>query len=162
MSLPHIQMLCTAAVDFAVFSFFWAASRLLFDPLRKFPGPRLAALTRWYEFCYDVIKDGIFAKQFPRQHQKYGAILRIGPNHLHVNDPDFYKEVFRNQTSYHKSHYFYRSLRIGDSIISMTDSHQHKAYRTIINPLFSKASLDPFQATVNEIVERAANILRKG
>lgn len=33
-----------------------AIYRLLLSPIRKFPGPRLAALTWWYEFYYDVIK----------------------------------------------------------------------------------------------------------
>ena len=95
--------------------------RAYFHPLSKFPGPRLAGLSRWYEFYYDVIKSGSFTKKLPALHQKYGkfmssiarskcsyadgfvgAIVRIQPEHLHVNDPEFYREyvlVFQSPTS---------------------------------------------------------------
>jgi len=33
-------------------------SRVFLSPLRHIPGPKLAALTSWYEFYYDVIQQG--------------------------------------------------------------------------------------------------------
>lgn len=48
--------------------------RLFFHPLSKFPGPRLAAVTRWYEFYYDVVRGGISVKRYPALHKQYGML----------------------------------------------------------------------------------------
>lgn len=47
--------------------------RLYFHPLAAFPGPRLAAATAWWEFYYDVVRDGELVFQLPRLHAKYGT-----------------------------------------------------------------------------------------
>ena len=49
--------------------------RLYLSPLAKFPGPKLAALTLWYEFYYDVIKRGMYIWEIEKMHQKYGECL---------------------------------------------------------------------------------------
>jgi hypothetical protein len=43
-----------------------------FGPLAKFPGPKLAAATLWYEFYYDVILQGRYTFKIKELHQKYG------------------------------------------------------------------------------------------
>ncbi len=47
--------------------------RLVFSPLAKFPGPKLAAVTLWYEFYYDVIKNGRYMWEIEKMHEKYGS-----------------------------------------------------------------------------------------
>ena len=46
--------------------------RLTFDPLAKFPGPKIAAMTSWYEFYYDWWCDGRYIFEIERMHQEYG------------------------------------------------------------------------------------------
>lgn len=57
-------------------------SRLILSPLAKFPGPKLAALSNWYEFYYDVILQGRFTAHLQRLHKRYGGSpacsLKIG------------------------------------------------------------------------------------
>jgi hypothetical protein len=47
--------------------------RIYFSPLAHFPGPKLAALSKWYEFYYDVVLQGQFTFQIQRMHKKYGT-----------------------------------------------------------------------------------------
>ena len=46
--------------------------RLYFHPLAKFPGPRLAAATLWYEFWFDCILFGQYTFEIGRMHKKHG------------------------------------------------------------------------------------------
>jgi len=50
-----------------------AARRLFSGPLAHIPGPRLAALTSWYEFYYDVIKPGQYVRKIKNLHAEYGG-----------------------------------------------------------------------------------------
>lgn len=49
--------------------------RLFFHPLARFPGPRLAAISRWYEGYYDVVLDGQYTTKIAKLHEIYGAAL---------------------------------------------------------------------------------------
>ncbi|KAK7701576.1 hypothetical protein SLS57_011695 [Botryosphaeria dothidea] len=57
MDLPGISAhpsLVVAGVLLIVYCVYGAVHRLFLSPIAHFPGPRLAALTFWYEFYYDV------------------------------------------------------------------------------------------------------------
>ena len=50
--------------------------RLFFHPLAAFPGPKLAAVTGYYEAYYDVIEGGQYTFKIADLHQKLGIFLR--------------------------------------------------------------------------------------
>jgi len=47
---------------------------LYLSPIADFPGPKIAALTHWYEWYYDVLAPGagMYIWEIEKMHQKYG------------------------------------------------------------------------------------------
>lgn len=45
---------------------------ILFHPLSHIPGPKLAAMGSFYEFYFDVIKDGTYLWEIEKMHEQYG------------------------------------------------------------------------------------------
>jgi hypothetical protein len=48
--------------------------RLFLHPLAKLPGPKLAALSNYYEFYHDVVQQGQFTFHIQDLHRRYGWV----------------------------------------------------------------------------------------
>ncbi|KAM0801931.1 cytochrome P450 [Usnea florida] len=143
------------------YSFFLVAQRLFFHPLRKFPGPRLAAITGWYETYHEAVLGGTFVKQYGRWHKQFGPIVRIAPNHLHVSEPEFYDEIFNLRGTFLKDPQFYKNLGPEKSLPAICNPTKHRIHRNILNPIFSKKAVGVKYPLVLEKVERAVDFVRR-
>lgn len=47
--------------------------RLFSSPIAHIPGPKLAALTFWFEFYYDVVQKGRYEWKIKQLHEQYGV-----------------------------------------------------------------------------------------
>lgn len=59
-------------LSIVVYTLGLAVYRIYLHPLRKFPGPKLAASSFWYEFYYDVVCGGQYTFEIGRMHEIYG------------------------------------------------------------------------------------------
>lgn len=75
-----------------------AVQRLWFSPVAHIPGPRLAALTQYYEFFYDIVLGGQYTFKIIEMHKKYGPVVRISPWEVHVAVHDFHSELYTGPT----------------------------------------------------------------
>jgi hypothetical protein len=69
---PLVTTFTTFILLWILYLFGLVFYRLYLHPLARFPGPKLAACSRWYEFFYDVVLRGQFTFQIQRMHKKYG------------------------------------------------------------------------------------------
>jgi hypothetical protein len=74
---PSVATVGVLTVLYITYLFCLVVYRLYFSPLAKFPGPKLAASSKWYEFYYDVVLRGQFTFQIQRMHKKYGACGQV-------------------------------------------------------------------------------------
>ena len=51
-----------------------AIYRLYLHPLARFPGPKLAAVTRLYEGYYDLYQTGQYTFKIAKLHKQYGEV----------------------------------------------------------------------------------------
>lgn len=63
--------------------------RAFLHPLARVPGPRLAAVTGWYEFYYDCLKHGQYAFRVQELHKQYGKsnAMAVCDAFIDVHDP---------------------------------------------------------------------------
>lgn len=91
LSATHLVIVAGLVLIYTTYKFFW---RFYLSPIANVPGPRLAALTWWYEFYYDVILGGQYVFKIIELHKKYGPVVRINPEEVHVGDPNFHSTLY--------------------------------------------------------------------
>ncbi|EFY97821.2 Cytochrome P450 CYP5336A1 [Metarhizium robertsii ARSEF 23] len=129
-----------------------AAYRLFLHPLARFPGPKLAAISRWYEAYYDVVLGGQYTAKIAELHGEYGPIIRISPYELHVADAKFFDTLYRMEGRWDKYSWTYDAFGAKGSTVFCSDHHVHKARRRAIAPFFSKANVLDRQALLHRNV----------
>lgn len=113
-----------------------------FHPLRKYPGPKLWAMTRIP--YHKAFVSGLAHKRILELHEQYGDIVRIAPDQLSYLTPDAWKEIMGHRKNGSgengKDPLFYHSSR--GSIIG-ADKANHSRFRRILSHGFSaQAMLD--------------------
>lgn len=143
MLISFYQATCVSLASTLLATLGLVLYRLYLHPLARFTSPKLAAATKWYEFWFDVLvpPSGQFSAHVDLLHDRYGPIVRINPQELHIRDPDMYEPVYTNST---KRDRWYNAARMtgktSDSF-STISHYLHRRRRVANAPLMARRTV---------------------
>ncbi|KAF2464255.1 cytochrome P450 [Lindgomyces ingoldianus] len=142
--LPTIPELAVIAVaSYAAYVLLLTIYRLFLHPLAKFPGPKLAAVTSWYEAYYEIILQGQYSRKISELHAIYGPVIRVTPHEIHIRDSRFYDEVYSKNLQVDK-HGWDTRFGTENGVLTTVDAALHKRRRAALSPMFSRRSIISF------------------
>ncbi|KAK6988895.1 cytochrome P450 [Favolaschia claudopus] len=110
-----------------------------FHPLAGFPGPLLSRMTN-LRLAY-VVSTGKRHLDIAKLHDKYGVIVRTGPNTLSINSQDAVKSIYAGSKAMDKSNAYRPGRLFEGGLFFIRRKNLHDNQRRIWAPAFSQSSL---------------------
>ncbi|KAF2176885.1 cytochrome P450 [Zopfia rhizophila CBS 207.26] len=138
-----------AAVYFGTLIVSMGLYRAFFHRLRKFPGPFMARLSKWYGVSL-VLPDFQYYWKVQKLHEKYGDIVRTGPRELSVATADAVPLIHGIASKCTKGPWYDSAKHIeGSSLHSTRSKQDHKERRRIWDRAFNAKSLREYEPRIN-------------
>ncbi|KAL5115457.1 hypothetical protein ACEQ8H_006679 [Pleosporales sp. CAS-2024a] len=140
--LPPLPILLVAMSLF-FYALGLAVYRLCLHPLATFPGPKLAALTTFYEGYFEIVQRGQYSTHISTLHDEYGPIVRVTPHELHIRDSSFFDHFYAKNLHLDKEGWDSRFGTQG-GVLTTVNAGFHKRRRAALSPMFSRRSILDF------------------
>ncbi|KAI8716989.1 hypothetical protein NCS52_00993900 [Fusarium sp. LHS14.1] len=126
------------------------AYRLLLHPLRRIPGPFLARITDLYFLPSTFKCDRVYVLR--RLHEKYGPVVRVGPNEISLSDWRMYRRIYTNKQALKDPKFYSPFSFLGHgNVFSVTNAADHSSRRKLQAKTYSQ----------QEIASHASSILQR-
>ncbi|KAK4225379.1 Pisatin demethylase [Podospora fimiseda] len=100
----------TAVLVPLVALFIWTVVAWIRSPLRRYPGPFLAGFTDLWRVR--LVFTNRYADIIKELHEKYGPVVRIGPNTLDLDYPELLKTIYGTDGKWLKSDMYYSNCNM--------------------------------------------------
>ncbi|RSM03390.1 hypothetical protein CDV31_010524 [Fusarium ambrosium] len=161
MALPLSVLLPACIIGLTLAHFLYTIIyQLFFSPLRKFPGPKL-----WAVSIIPYVRmhlQGQSHQKILELHQKYGPIVRIGPNFLSFNHPDAMKEIrgHRKTGTGENSKEPHAVTPNADNIIG-ANRPDHQRFRRALANGFSARTMQDQQPIIKSYIDSFIRVLHE-
>jgi cytochrome P450 len=130
--------------------------RRYFQPLAKIPGPFIPAVTKLYQSYYNCR----YYLEIERLRQKYGPVVRIMPNEVHIaTNSDDHEKIYHVGSKYAKSPNFYNALCAPHSSVCTASNEVHKIKRGAMNPIFSRQRVLDVESIVQVLQDKVGKVI---
>ncbi|KAJ5717816.1 hypothetical protein N7488_003462 [Penicillium malachiteum] len=107
-----------------------------FHPLAKYPGPFLASLTDLWQMHQFITLQQPY--NLTKLHEKYGSVVRYGPDKLSITDEDSIKSIYQSGARYMPKTEFYDAYGAAHpNVFGMRDETAHSIRRRHMSHSFS-------------------------
>ncbi|EXJ82168.1 hypothetical protein A1O1_08237 [Capronia coronata CBS 617.96] len=118
--------------------------------LPSIPGPFLARFTDIWRWRAQNSRG--YSAKLVELHKKYGKLVRIGPNHISISDPNAVPIVYTTSPVWPKAPSYYAAAPVSGgravpSIIAMNEA-QHTAVRRSVGSAFTTNSLLDYESSI--------------
>jgi len=94
-----------------------------------------------------------------------GPVVRIGPNEVHLNDPEQYEKIYSVGTKFAKDPSFYKPIDgpvKTPIILTVLDHDAHRIRRSALNPFFSRRSVLSLEDIIWDKARKLCDIIQRG
>ncbi|KAL7923758.1 cytochrome P450 [Trichoderma austrokoningii] len=149
-----------------------ALYRLFLHPLARVPGPKIAAVSNvWH--AYHARNGGMFELACTL-HQKYGEVVRVGPDELWFNSMEAFDKIYSSTKGYEKSDFYLATSLILPKIdyflrphfvdsldlLSERDMKRYRLQRRLIGRVYQTSSVAKFEAAVDDVIKQVITRLK--
>ena len=129
-------------------------TQLYWSPLRRFPGPKLWAISR-IPLQLSVLR-GHNHLDLTALHERYGPVLRISPNELAFNTPQAFRDIYGARPggclAKDRSHYLPPANGV-DHLVCAVDHAVHARQRRLLAHAFSERALRDQEGLIRYYVD---------
>ncbi|KAG9907931.1 putative P450 monooxygenase, partial [Aureobasidium melanogenum] len=134
---------------------------LFLDPKSKIPGPKLFALTKWRLALEDF--KGTRTREIHALHERYGPIVRIGPNEIHCNSLNALRTIYGAGSGFERT-WFYRMFDVygKQNLFTFESGKDHSERKKLVANAYSKSLMlkGPAARMVQEKVTQYLTLLK--
>lgn len=97
----NLSLMLIVGITFLLISYFTLVLQQGFQKgLRRVPGPFIARFSGLYRL--GLVYAGKAPFEYRKAHQKYGPLVRVGPNHISISDPEVIPQIYGIGTDFPK------------------------------------------------------------
>ena len=133
---------------------------LFLSPLRRVPGPKSFAVTKW-RLAYEDWK-GTSTRTIDQFHRSYGPVVRIGPNQVSFNSVSALRTIYGPGSRYGRTS-FYRMFDVygQQNLFTFHSPIEHGQRKKLLSHAYSKSIIlkEPITCMVEDKVRKYMSLL---